>query len=156
VADEEDDMTEALDDYKKEVEEGMTATLEWQRDLLFSATTKAGYDLDFDANIQWGCMPVEGVLMSLAGCMAIDVVAILKKMRCEIEAFRMEIEGTRNRTPPQRIRSIKMTLHIKGDGVTEEKARRAVRLSEEKYCSVRHSLREDIKVETDLRIESSG
>jgi len=149
-------MTEALDDYKKEVEEGMTASLEWQQDLVFSATTRRGYDLDFDANIQMGCMPVEGVLMSLAGCMAIDVVAILKKMRCEIEAFRMEIEGERNRTPPQRIRKIKLTLHIQGGGVTENKARRAVQLSEEKYCSVRHSLREDIEIETDLHIESSG
>ena len=146
-------MTEALDDYKGEVEEDMTASLEWQQDLVFTATTRRGYDLDFDANIQMGCMPVEGVLMSLAGCMAIDVVAILKKMRCEIEAFRMEIKGERNRTPPQRIRSIKLTLHIQGNDVTEEKARRAVQLSEEKYCSVRHSLREDITVETDLRIE---
>jgi putative redox protein len=146
-------MTEALDDYKNEVEEGMTASLEWQQDLVFTATTLRGYDLDFDADIQMGCMPLEGVLMSLAGCMAIDVVSILKKMRCEIEAFRMEIKGKRNRTPPQRIRSIKLTLHIKGNGVTEEKAARAVKLSEETYCSVRHSLREDIAVETDLRIE---
>jgi putative redox protein len=148
-------MTETLDDYKTEVEEGMTASLEWQQDLFFTATTRRGYDLDFDANIQMGCMPVEGVLMSLAGCMAIDVVAILRKMRCEIEAFRMEIEGERDRTPPQRIRSVKLTLHVKGGGVTEEKARRALRLSEEKYCSVRHSLREDIAIETDLRIEAT-
>ena len=98
-------------------------------------------------------MPLEGVLMSLAGCMAIDVVSILKKMRCEIEAFRMEIKGERNRTPTQRIRSIKLTIHIKGNGITEEKDARAVKLSEETYCSVRHSLREDIEIETDLRIE---
>ena len=54
------------------------------------------------------------------------------------------------RTPPQRLRSVKLTLHIKGSGVTEEKATRAVNLSRETYCSVRHSLREDIEVETDL------
>ena len=149
-------MTETLGDYKKEVEETMAASLEWQRDLFFTATTQRGYDLDFDADIQMGCMPVEGVLMSLAGCMAIDVMAILKKMRCEIESFRMEIKGQRNRTPPQRLRSIKLTLHIVGNGVTEEKAARAVNLSRETYCSVRHSLREDIEVETDLRIEPCG
>ena len=148
-------MTEALDDYKAEVEEGMSASLEWQGDLFFTASTQRGYDLDFDANIQMGCMPVEGVLMSLAGCMAIDVVAILKKMRCEIESFRMEIEGKRNRTPPQRLRGVAMTLYIKGSGVTEEKAARAVDLSRDKYCSVRHSLREDIEIETHLRVETS-
>jgi putative redox protein len=146
-------MTEELGDYKKEVQEAMMASLEWQRDLFFTATTQRGYDLDFDANVQMGCMPLEGLLMSLAGCMAIDVVAILVKMRCEIESFRMDIEGQRNRTPPQRLRSIKLILYVKGSGVTEEKAERAVKLSQEKYCSVRHSLREDIEVETDLRIE---
>lgn len=146
-------MNEALDDYKTEVEEGMTASLEWQRDLFFTATTLRGYDLDFDADIQMGCMPLEGLLMSLAGCMAIDVVAILKKMRCEIEAFRMEIEGRRNPTPPQRLRGVVMTLHIKGADVTEEKVARAVKLSQETYCSVRHSLREDVSVETKFRIE---
>ena len=148
-------MAELLDDYKSEVEEGMTASLEWQQDLVFTATTLRGYDLDFDADVQMGCMPLEGVLMSLAGCMAIDMLSILKKMRCEIEAFRMEVKGERNRTPPQRLRGIKLTLHIKGVGVTEEKASRALKLSEETYCSVRHSLREDIAIETDLRVESS-
>ena len=149
-------MTEALGDYKREVNEAMTASLEWQRDLVFTATTQRGYDLDFDADVQMGCMPLEGLLMSLAGCMAIDVVAILKKMRCEIESFRMEIAGQRNPTPPQRLRSVKMTLHIKGGGVTEEKAARAVDLSRDTYCSVRHSLREDIEIETDLRVETSS
>ncbi len=149
-------MAEALGDYKKEVNEAVTASLEWQRDLVFTATTQRGYDLDFDADIQMGCMPVEGVLMSLAGCMAIDVVAILKKMRCEIESFRMEIAGRRNPTPPQRLRSVKLTLYIAGDGVTEEKAARAVALSRDTYCSVRHSLRKDIEIETDLRVESRG
>lgn len=149
-------MTEALEDYKNKVEEGMSASLEWQRDLFFTATTQRGYDLDFDADAQMGCMPLEGLLMSLAGCMAIDVVAILKKMRCEIESFRMEIAGQRNPTPPQRLRSVKMTLHIKGGGVTEEKAARAVDLSRDTYCSVRHSLREDIEIETDLRVEASS
>ena len=124
-------MTETLDDYKKEVEEGMTASLEWQQDLFFTATTRTGYDLDFDANIQMGCMPLEGVLMSLAGCMAIDVLAILKKMRCEIDAFRMDVEGERNRTPPQRIRGIKLTLHIKGKGISEDKVKKVLGIPEE-------------------------
>ena len=49
-----------------------------------------------------------------------------------------------------------MTLHIKGSDVTEEKAARALDLSRDTYCSVRHSLREDIEIETDLRVETSS
>ena len=75
-------MTDEIGDYKARVIPEMRATLEWQRDLLFTATTRRGYDIDFDAEVQWGCMPTEGLLLSLAGCIAIDVVSILRKMRC--------------------------------------------------------------------------
>ena len=85
-------------DYKSSVEPIMKASLEWQSDLVFIASTQRGYDMEFDANVQMGCMPVEGVLLSLAGCIAIDVVAILEKMRCKPESFSMDIVGERNPT----------------------------------------------------------
>lgn len=144
-------MTESFQDYKRQVEPDMQARLEWQRDLHFTASTLVGYDLDFDAVNQMGCMPLEALLMSLAGCMAIDVVAILKKMRCEVTAYRMDITAVRSPEPPQRLRKVHMTLHISGDALAEDKVARAVKLSEEKYCSVRHSLREDIEIQVETK-----
>jgi len=141
--------------YKASVEPEMKAHLEWRSDLVFSASTQRGYDMDFDANIQMGCMPVEGVLLSLAGCMAIDVVAILDKMRCRPDSFSMNIVGERSPTPPQRIKKVHMILHLTGDNLREHKVRRAVSLSEEKYCSVRHSLNDDIEITTDIRINGA-
>ena len=142
-------------DYKASVDPEMKAFLEWQSDLVFTASTQRGYDMEFDANIQMGCMPVEGVLLSLAGCMAIDVVAILEKMRCKPESFSMSIIGERNPDPPQRIKKVHMVLNLTGDNLQKDKVRRAVSLSEEKYCSVRHSLREDIEITTDIHINAA-
>ena len=142
-------------DYKASVDPEMKAFLEWQSDLVFTASTQRGYDMEFDANIQMGCMPVEGVLLSLAGCMAIDVVAILEKMRCKPESFSMSIVGERNPDPPQSIKKVHMVLNLTGDNLQKDKVRRAVSLSEEKYCSVRHSLREDIEITTDININAA-
>jgi putative redox protein len=128
------------------------ATLRWDRKLVFTATTPRGYDLEFDADAEWGCMPVEALLMSVAGCMAIDVVSILDKMRQVPEGLTMEIEGERAPAPPQRFRKVRLVVRIEGNGLAEGKVRRAVSLSEEKYCSVLHSLREDIDFETEVRL----
>jgi putative redox protein len=147
------EVTMSEGEYKAEVIPEMEAKLAWGGDLKFTATTQRGYDLDFDAQVQWGCMPLEGLLMSLAGCMAIDVVAILVKMRCKPESFSMEIHGTRRPTPPQRITKVHLVLDLAGGPeLTREKAEKAVALSQDKYCSVRHSLREDIEVTTEIRI----
>jgi putative redox protein len=141
-------------EYKASVDPEMKASLEWQSDLVFTASTQRGYDMEFDANIQMGCMPVEGVMLSLAGCMAIDVIAILDKMRCKPESFSMDILAERNPSPPQRITRIHLVLNLTGENLQEDKVKRAVSLSEGKYCSVRHSLREDIEITTDIRINA--
>ncbi|MEN8149696.1 MAG: OsmC family protein [Planctomycetota bacterium] len=145
-------LDESLSDYKEKVVATNRATLTWDRDLVFTATTQRGYDIEFDAEMEWGCMPLEGVLLSLAGCMAIDVVSILTKMRTPPESFSMEIEGERNVTPPQRYLGIHMTLHLAGADLAEEKVQRAVDLSQGKYCSVYNTLRPDLEVTTSFVI----
>ena len=125
----------------------------WDQDLIFTASTQRGYDMEFDANIQMGCMPLEGLLLSLAGCMAIDVVSILQKMRCRLSSMSMKIHGKRSETPPQRLLSVVLELFLKGDELAEEKVQRAISLSSDKYCSVRNSLREDIDIQTIYHIE---
>ena len=143
-----------LSDYKESVTPTMNASLEWQRDGVFTATTARGYDLDFDSANEWGCMPLESLMMSLAGCMAIDVVSILTRMRCPPSKFRMDIIGERRIEPPQRLKSVEMVLHLSGENLEDAKIQRAIALSAEKYCSVRHSLREDIEIKTRYIIES--
>jgi len=83
-----------------------------------------------------GARPMEMILMGLGGCSAIDIVLILQKQRQLIEDLAITVEGERvpNETP-----SIFKTIHVhysfKGD-LSEEKVKRAIELSMEKYCSV--------------------
>jgi len=145
-------LEDALSDYKERVNPITRATIRWKEDLVFEGLTQRGYDLDFDAEMEWGCMPLEGLLLCFGGCMAIDVVSILTKMRCPPASFRMELEGERNVTPPQRLVRVKFVLHLAGEDLAEEKVMRAVELSRDKYCSVANTLRDDLEVEVEVRL----
>lgn len=145
-------MDETLTDYKEKVSDTLNMRLVWERELIFSSTTQRGYDLDFDPYSEWGCQPLESLVMSLAGCLAIDIMAILGKMRCPPDTFRMDIKAKRHTEPPQRLTGVELVLYLSGK-VNEKKLQRAIALSEEKYCSVRHSLREDIQIETRYVLE---
>jgi len=144
AADEKDELKEELQGYKAKITPLTKATLTWSRDLVFSGTTPQGYELDFDADAQWGCKPTEALLLSLGGCMAIDIVSILKKMRMDISRFRIDIAGERNPDPPQYFRAVEMTLHLAGRNLDPRRIERAIALSREKYCSVYNSLRPDL------------
>jgi len=111
---------DALADYKEQVVPLNKGTLTWDRDLVFTATTQRGYDIEFDAEMEWGCMPVEGVLLSLAGCMAIDVVSILTKMRCPPETLRVEIEAERADGHPKVYTAIRLRYVVTGDVKNDE------------------------------------
>jgi len=90
-----------LKDYKNKVTPALKGTLTWDKDLIFAGRTQRGYEIDYDAKAEWGCMPTESLLLSLIGCMGIDVVSILQKMKCDLKSFKMDVEGERNPTPPQ-------------------------------------------------------
>jgi len=136
----------SLTGYKEKINPVLKTTLTWDRELIFTGRTQEGYEIDFDANVQWGCKPTDALLLSLAGCMGIDTVMFLQKMKTELSGFRMEVIGERNPTPPQYFRVIDIVLHIKGKHLNPKKVERAVSLSHEKYCSVYNSLRNDMDV----------
>ncbi|ASI98875.1 OsmC family protein [Thermococcus celer] len=81
-----------------------------------------------------GISPMRLLLMSVAGCTAYDVVMILQKMREPIENLEVEISGERREEHPRIYRKVHIHYRIYGD-VNEEKARRAIELSQDKYCS---------------------
>ena len=153
---EEDILEKSLEGYKETILQTNKGSLVWDKDLIFNARTQMGYEVEFDARMQWGCSPTETLLMSLAGCLAIDVFSFLQKMRAEISNFKIDFSGDRNINPPQYYKSIEMTVHITGKGITPKKVERAISLSQEKYCSVYHSLRKDIVVKVNYKINEEG
>ncbi len=145
-------MEEDLEEYKKEILPVNKARLTLERDLYFMGTTQRGYEVEFDVRYEEGCSPTETLLLSIAGCLSIDVVHILRKMRCDITKFEISADGARKPDPPQYYTSIDMMIHISGEGLTPKKIDRAIALSKEKYCSVYHSLRRDIEVNVNYEI----
>lgn len=139
-------LDESLTGYKEKIPPVNKGTLTWEKELIFHGRTQRGEEIDYDAEFQWGCSPTETLLMSLAGCLAIDVVSFLQKMRANVTKFHIDYSGERNLTPPQYYKSMELIIHIEGENITPKKMDRAVSLSQEKYCSVYHSLRKDIKV----------
>ncbi len=145
-------LDETLKDYKSQIIVSPKGTLTWDKELIFIGRTQKGYEVDFDANQQWGCSPTETFLLSVAGCIGIDCVVFLRKMKAELESFKVEITGHRMPNPPQYYTSFEIMIHIKGKNITDKKVQRAISLSREKYCSVYHSLRKDIKMQIDYTI----
>ena len=85
-------------------------------------------------------------LLAAAGCSGADVVGILAKMQVELREFRIDVTGTRRDEWPRRFLTIHFEYHLGGAGLDEAKARRAIDLSHEKYCSVIHSLASDMRI----------
>jgi len=87
--------------------------------------------------------------MGLMGCMAIDVLMILQKGRVEVGTLEVIADADRNLEPPRYFKRICLTF-VLGGVVSEARPKvdRAIELSSEKYCSVLHSLRQDLEFET--------
>jgi putative redox protein len=151
------DLAESLTSagYKENVANTSRGILTWEKDLVFTARIR-GYAIDFDAEAKEGCIPTDSLLMSLPGCMAIDMVLFLRKMKAEIEKFEIETIGERNAVPPKYFKAVHMKILIAGKGLTTKKLDRAVSLSQEKYCSVYHSLRKDMDIKVSYVIEENG
>jgi putative redox protein len=90
------------------------------------------------------------LLLAAAGCSGADVVAILKKMRVQLRAVSIAVEGMRRDEEPRRYVSLRFRFRLAGEGLDRAKAERAVSLSLEKYCSVVSSLAPDISIDYDI------
>lgn len=114
-------------------------------DFGFEATDENGHLVKMDSSPEngghnYGVRPMQMLLMGLGGCSAIDVIMILKKQRQNVRDCKMVIKGDREAgKEPSLWKNIILEFHIYGK-VDEEKVRKAVDLSLNKYCSVAATL----------------
>jgi putative redox protein len=124
--------------------------LTWQGGLRFQA--RAGeVTAVLDGARRVGLSPVQALAVSLAGCMAIDVVDILRKGRFELEGLEARLETERRPAPPRYVARVAFHFVVRG-GVPADRVERAIQLSRERYCSVWHSLRSDIDFRTSFEL----
>ena len=124
------------------------ATIQLERvqgDFGFEAVDANGHTVKMDSSPEsggqdFGIRPMQMLLMGLAGCSAIDVISILKKQRQEITDYKMIVNGEREAgKEPSLWQEIEIEFHLYGN-IDDDKARRAVELSLNKYCSVAATL----------------
>jgi putative redox protein len=120
--------------------------LDWDRGMIFRGGAPGGPSLVIDGDNAEGPGPMLTLLLAAASCSGTDVVMILEKMRVGLRKLRIEVHGSRREEPPRRYTAIRFEFHLAGEGLDEAKARRAIDLSLEKYCSVVASLAPDIAI----------
>lgn len=127
--------------------------LVWEGDLRFRGRSD-GVEVGLDSDGRQGPSPVQALAFALAGCMAIDVVHILRKGRLELRGLRAELQAERAPRDPKRLVRVRLHFRVSGD-VPPDKVERAIALSRETYCSVWHSLRPDLDFTTTFEVTAS-
>jgi putative redox protein len=126
----------------------MKAVVNWNGKMSFTATGASGHAVAIDASPEvggenTGSRPMELILHGLGGCTGIDILMILQKMRLEVQSFELEINGDRAEDHPKRYTDIHIHYCLEGE-LPVGKVRRAIELSQEKYCSVTKSLNANV------------
>lgn len=128
--------------------------LVWERDLVFGGRS-GDASITLDGASLAGPSPVQALAFALAGCMAMDVVHILQRGRHELRGLGIALSADRAQDDPHRITAVDIRFAITGN-VPDAQVHRAIDLSQEKYCSVWHSLRQDISLKTSYTITATS
>jgi len=132
------------------------AQVKWIENYKFAGTSNSGKSIIMDGSADMGggsaVTPGELVFLALGGCTGIDVVSILTKMRVPFRDLKIEIEGEPVDTHPKTYKWIKIIYRIIGVA-DKDKARQAVALSQDKYCSVSAIVRQSTEMTHEIVFE---
>jgi putative redox protein len=129
----------------------------WTGEMRFEGAGWSGIDVRMDAAKEFGghetaARPLELLLVSLAGCTGMDVVSLLRKMRVGFTGLELEIEAEKSEEHPHVFTDINLVYIVTGTDIDEDKVKRAIQLSQDKYCSVSAMLRKACPVNWSYRI----
>ena len=129
-----------------------TLEIVWTHELVFEGTSGHA-SIVLDSAGKAGPSPVQTLAFALAGCMGMDVVYILQKGRYDLRGLKVSLVAERAQEDPHRITAVAIDFTVTG-AVPRDQVQRAIDLSHEKYCSVWHSMRQDITVTTRFSVSA--
>jgi putative redox protein len=117
----------------------MHANVTWQNNMTFTGTADSGFDIQLDAHKNVGgegkgFVPMELMVISLAGCTAMDVISILRKKRQDVTAFEVRVDAPRAEEHPKVFTRATIDYLVTGHGVDEKAVVRAIQLTTDSYC----------------------
>jgi putative redox protein len=126
----------------------------------FEATTRRGGEhriaLDTSPDVGGrglGTRPYDLILVSLCGCMAMDVISILRKKQQPVSGLEVLARAERAAEHPRVFTHIWLTFVVTGQGVAPEAVERSIELAYDKYCPAAAMLKPVVPIETEYRIE---
>ena len=121
----------------------------WVDNFRFTGIADSGHTIAVDGESKAGNSPMELVLIGLCGCTGYDVASILRKKREPFTSLEIRAEAQRAAKPPSVYTEIKLIYRV-GGKVSRKAVEDAVRLSEEKYCSVSAMLQKTAKISFEI------
>ena len=121
----------------------------WVDEQRFTAVATSGHAIALDGDKKTGNSPLELVLIGLCGCTGYDVASILRKKREPFTSLEVRAQAERAANPPTVYTDIRLIYRV-GGKVSHKAVEDAVRLSEEKYCSVSAMLRKTSKMSFEI------
>src|SRR5688572_6703983 len=122
----------------------------WEHDLVLAGRS-GDTKMTLDSDSVEGPSPMQALAFALSACMAMDVVHVIKKGRHDLRGLRADLTGSRAPETPHRFTRIELRFTVTGS-VAPDAVERAIDLSREKYCSVWHSMRENIEFATSFTV----
>lgn len=132
----------------------MPLSLIWDSELDFHAGPDSP-PLNLASNHDGVYSPMQLLAQALMGCMAMDVVHILKKGRHDLKGLTVSFDGERAAEHPRYYKKVHLTFRVTG-GVPKDAVERAIALSHEKYCSVSNTLRQDLVFTTSIETDGAA
>lgn len=127
----------------------------WKENMLFESDNPSGHSVLIESGTEHGgneigLRPKAMMLSSLAGCTGLDIVSLLKKMRAEVDDFKLVVNGELTDEHPKYYHSVTVEYHFYGKDLKEDKINKAVDLSIEKYCGVMEMFRQFAELKTEI------
>lgn len=131
----------------------VTTQLKWLGERHFVGIDSTGHSVVLSGQAESiGVSPSAMLLVALAACSSVDVVEILEKKRITLQTFEVDTAAERDPDPPWAYRKIHLTYRLRGRGLTPKAVEQAIRLSQEKYCSVAATVRGVAEITTGYEI----
>jgi putative redox protein len=125
--------------------------LVWQRDLTFEGQDSWGHHVTISGERdQVGAKASDLFPLSLAACLAYDVVVVLRKKRQDLQTLQVVVATEQEEASPQRFVRIALRFEVGGD-VDPAAARRSLEIAE-KHCPVLASIAPTVRVETAIEV----
>jgi putative redox protein len=135
----------------------LKSRVKFVEDMQFVGTNGSGHAIVMDApqsvgGNNTGSKPSELLLSALGGCTGMDVISILRKKKQDVRSFEMAVSGEMAEKHPRMLISVHIEYFLSGKNLSDEAVKRAIELSQGKYCSVGFTIGKAAKITYSYKI----